>query len=627
MVDFGKTNYFNAMDKEGNRPSIHISELGVSSKMGDIIPNLKGDIASGASHVELGFMGTGKGSLSGGNTTPEMFDKEKREEIRLMSKINGVSLSTHASVKIQGFAGFNPQARTFSEKDANENLIELKRTIDFAADTAGGGAIVCHTTEFPRMLEDDRFEIEPEREKIIYFADSETGEIKQVTKGQEIYLPDFQKDKQGNYIDIEGKKINNIQDFYKRVPVLDEEGNIQDFKPKTYNDIKKETQAWNNKNPDKKIDPNYMFFMLSQRESYERSFAFAEQYSRSFQKTQEDIKLYKKRVHELKEFEAGITDPKKLAEFRKTFEREGTGKYANEVKLKPGENPSDWWAKKLKETETGALREKEGYMGYRKEIEKIEHSLARTKSIEEVGLERTAKTLANAAMYAYEKEKKEKLKSPLFIAPENLFPEGGYGSHPEELKKIIQSSREAMIKQLNQKGIKGEEAKKIAREHIKATFDIGHANTWSKYFKGDKKEFDNWIIKEVKGLVDEGIIGHVHLSDNFGYYDEHLTPGAGNAPIQDFLKSLKDKKYEGKLIVEWGAQASGLPSEAMIGAWANLANSPIYRVEGQASPKWEDLENTGYFATASSPFMTVGKYATALGKDWQLWSYSEAPIE
>jgi len=107
MVDFGKTDYFHAMDPP--KKLISHKDLGVSSRMGDVLQNLKSDIAAGASHVEIGFMGTGKGSLGQNNTTPEMFDKRKREEVRLMSKINGVSLTTHAAVQKSGWVKVEQQ--------------------------------------------------------------------------------------------------------------------------------------------------------------------------------------------------------------------------------------------------------------------------------------------------------------------------------------------------------------------------------------------------------------------------------------------------------------------------------------------------------------------------------------
>jgi len=304
--------------------------------------------------------------------------------------------------------------------------------------------------------------------------------------------------------------------------------------------------------------------------------------------------------------------------------------------LKKGETPSDFFKKHIESTKNEIIREKQGYLGHEKELQKAQALMNRMQAIEDVGLQRSAKTIAKAAMYALAVEKEKKLKKNLFIAPENMFAEMGYGSHPDELRKIVVKSRSAMVEQLKEKGMDSKEAKKVAKDHIKATWDIGHGNTWAKYFEENpdlsptenKKVFDKWMIKELTKLTDEGIIGHVHVSDNFGYQDEHLSPGMGNAPINEFVKMLKNKKYEGNIIVEWGAQGQDEPYGAMLAAWANVAGSSMYRVEGAGiNPTWADMEGGGYFSAGSTPKMLFGPYATGMGKDLQLWSYSEAPIE
>ena len=105
MADFG-SDYWNAMDRTISKNlKVSTRDLGTSAKPGDVLSELKTNIHSGASHVELGFTGTGKGMLSQGSTTPEMFDTEKRKEIRRLSKLNEVTVSTHASLKLQGLSG------------------------------------------------------------------------------------------------------------------------------------------------------------------------------------------------------------------------------------------------------------------------------------------------------------------------------------------------------------------------------------------------------------------------------------------------------------------------------------------------------------------------------------------
>jgi hypothetical protein len=109
-------------------------------------------------------------------------------------------------------------------------------------------------------------------------------------------------------------------------------------------------------------------------------------------------------------------------------------------------------------------------------LDKREH----IKSIEEYAVTQSARTIARAAEEAMAKS--EKLEKPLYIAPENIFPES-YGAHPQELKTLIQKSRERFVKDLvNEKHVNEKEAKKLAETHIKATFDMGHAYIWIIFF-------------------------------------------------------------------------------------------------------------------------------------------------
>ena len=213
------------------------------------------------------------------------------------------------------------------------------------------------------------------------------------------------------------------------------------------------------------------------------------------------------------------------------------------------------------------------------------------------------------------------LKNDLFIAPENIFPEMGYGSHPEELKKIVLASRERMTKDLQGKGYNEQKAAELANQHIKATFDIGHANTWKKYFKKKDenetpeqhdKRFQKWVIDQTDDLQKAGVLGHVHITDNFGYFDEHKSPGQGNAPIGKFIDKLKEKGYKGQVTVESAEQGH----QAMTEMWRKV-NSPVYRIGG-ASQSWTDVEG-GYFGRTASPNFLFGPTAPD-PQTWTLWS-------
>jgi uncharacterized protein YkvS len=234
----------------------------------------------------------------------------------------------------------------------------------------------------------------------------------------------------------------------------------------------------------------------------------------------------------------------------------------------------------------------------------------RLRPLEGFAKEKTADTIARAAEYAMAKS--EKTKDPLYISPENIFPET-YGSHPDELREIIKQSRDVFAKRLMdmKRVTTKEDANELAQKHIKATFDIGHAYTWRKYFVGSDKEFQDWLFKEVDKLNKDKIIGHVHISDNFGYEDEHVTPGRGKIPIKEFVEKMKKAGFN-DFIVEPAEQ----DYEALMGAWG-IIGRPVYGV-ANGGLGWTDIERS-YFGRVAPPYFLYGDAAPS-PQDWSLWS-------
>src|SRR3989344_5343233 len=140
-------------DFEGNSLSpefgMKISDIGVSTPpFKDQLEALKARIFQGASKVELGFMGQGKGSASQGQYTPESYGTEERRDIRELARLNNITLTSHAAVHGNSLAGFGQGE--FNERQRESTIHEIQKAVDFAADTQKGGAIVFHLSEFPR---------------------------------------------------------------------------------------------------------------------------------------------------------------------------------------------------------------------------------------------------------------------------------------------------------------------------------------------------------------------------------------------------------------------------------------------------------------------------------------------
>ena len=274
-----------------------------------------------------------------------------------------------------------------------------------------------------------------------------------------------------------------------------------------------------------------------------------------------------------------------------------------------------------------------------------------------------ARMYAEAGIHAMRRTKEPN--NPVVVNIENLFPER-FGGHIEELKWVIKKSREKMVELLTEPriqmgvsrkptemdekklieavvpGLKGmlqenpfyagisrAEAEKIAATHIKATLDTGHLNMWRKFWQEDPKlnrehndaKFKDWYLKQVESLAKEGMVGNVHLADNYGYQDEHLSPGQGNAPIKETVSILKKYGYDKAITVEPGADATTDLSDfhGLMKTW-RLFGSNVYGM-GMGSPqipqKWTDIQYS-YFGQNKPPYFVFGAYAPS--NDWTLWS-------
>jgi len=275
-----------------------------------------------------------------------------------------------------------------------------------------------------------------------------------------------------------------------------------------------------------------------------------------------------------------------------------------------------------------------------------------------------ARLYAEAGLHAMKRSKDPN--RPLMLTIENLFPER-FGGHPQELKFVIDESRKWMVDFLTKKevllglqekgrdnykdsvmgkspyyvpGMSKSEAEKLADTHIKATLDTAHLNLWRKYWQAKpgqsiddaNKDFNKWYLKELDMLSAGGYIGNVHLVDNYGFQDEHLTPGQGNVPIKEALAIFRKHGYKDAITVEPGADASTDLSDfhGLMKAWRYLG-SPIYGMGGggagggggmRAPSTWGDVQYS-YFGQNRPPNYTFGAYSPS--NDWTLWT--QVPME
>jgi len=610
---------------------LDLRDIGISAPpMQDQLQALKAKIFQGASKVELGFMGKGKGSMQGGNITPEMFGAWERQDIRELAEINKIQLSTHATPNAGSMAGLVEGG--FSEQARESALHEIERAIDFAADTTKGGAVVVHTGEYPRPIqpyygktkeEKDRGEAsftayEEEKTKAqFYLVDDRTGQmISQTRKNLPVMLPEWKT----------RKRADGTEEF-----VMDENNEYREAEVDSKGIYKTVERDWSYftklaedeyKQTGKKVTPEFMQYKESQQAQLMQMKGWARlqgadvpELSKDILKIDEALKYYQQLSKDLPESERWRL-------------RESIPKYHF---IPPDVvDPVNYLTRLKQQTEFRMAGLREQAKSYEQQAAEVEKRIKSTVPIQDYAEKRTAETVARAAIFAMQKteqmkqwdQNKGKDITPLYIALENVFPEQ-FGGHPAELKEIIVKSREEMQKRLkNEFNYSDDDAKKRAEDHIKITFDTGHANTWRKYFESDprksamdnEKEFKKWYMDQVESLAKDNMIAHIHLTDNFGWEDEHTTPGQGTTPIKEFIERMKKAGVK-DIIVEPGHQ----DYKAMMGAWREFGSS-IYGLSGGTVDRWRFPEaEFSYFGRNNPPYFLYGESAPD-PEQWVLWS-------
>jgi sugar phosphate isomerase/epimerase len=222
------------------------------------------------------------------------------------------------------------------------------------------------------------------------------------------------------------------------------------------------------------------------------------------------------------------------------------------------------------------------------------------KPLDEFAEEKTVNTFANVAFNAYKKVRSGDWKASPIISIENP-PAGNAFARGEDLKNIVEKSREKFVEKAVQEGISKKEAEKQAEKLIGVTWDVGHINMLRG--KGyDEKD----IIKETEKVAP--FVKHVHLSDNFGFEHTELPMGMGNVPFKEIMEKLGKKGFEAKKIIEagnwWQHFKTSPVAETM-----RAVGSPVYSMA--MGPYWNQSVglHQGYFSGYGS-FLPQVNYET-----------------
>jgi hypothetical protein len=669
-------------NKSTNDVGVNIGDIGFGFGLGPV-PNVQAvgaKLRAGTKTLELGFMGQGKGSAQG--HTPGMYGKLQRQALREMQTANRTDFTTHATVGVMGLAGMDQQGN-FSKQNRNMAVDEIKRAVDFAADVARGGPVVVHTGEFQRPLVDadwnegNKFKMyDEEEERATYrVVDSRTGAvIQEARKNRRVARPVWNTAEEGTeYIDFDGTKKKARQesdasgrliymDYYgnriedeRRVPKFNIEKNKFEVRQMDWKDLKDEAvqmtlrarEVWRGwkkgeisdgefnssywkrfaniyDEAEIKVRPEEAYIISTLETNAATSRGYGTYYGGDFNNYVDKIIKLKK----AREFYQKLED---------TTDKEEKWKLKKEARDHYGEfippdtkYPTELIDEHLRDLNSKLKYSQEASASQWAQAEESVETIRHVESAEVYALKEAYDAYAQAGMNAMEKTKqlqsKGQLKKPIAIAMENLFPES-YGSHPDELIGLVKGGRDKMVQMLQQRGMSEKQAQQKAKEHITATFDTGHFNMWRKYWRGDPgksleqndNDFNTWALQKVEKLAKSGVIGHLHIVDNYGYQDDHLAPGEGNTPIREMVDIFKKNGYKGEMIVEAGADyttdVSGFHS--VMKSW-KLFGSGIYGASG-ASPRtgWGQVQH-GYFGQTQPPYFTFGGYSPS--EDWTLWS-------
>jgi len=680
--------YFGSFEQAG-RPSIEspigVKELGMSvtegQRFGSFVQTTQNAIKMGAGKLELSTnMGGGQESVGS-----ESYGEDARQALREISRVNQVEFtSVHTPTQVGNMSGYNPQERGFSDEHRKMGMEEVKKAIDFASDV-NGGAVVVHTAEFQRDISDQpwaknpdgsfkflNYDEEPGR-AVLYMVDDRTGKlITEVRKSMVVHEPRFKSKYdpgQGRerWIDKEGEFLDEAitDDLFRRVPEHDKTNTRFLTRRLDWNDFIKRADEWNQWHPKENGDkwtPEAMFFRSQMETRILQARGSSLFHGREYQENDESRKELIKLLDYFKKIEKDVPveEQWKIMEDQRKVKSHWAGELAivrggTERKL-----PSEIIEEGLKRLELNMKFIHESSAAADAQAEETQETMDHVVPVSVYAKDQSKKSFAEAGIYAMERTHHNPLsKKDVYIAPENLFPEMGYGSHPEELIELVQDARQEMVTQLTEKyvddphgrrdehgdlllipnpnyegGMSKADAEKEANQHIKATLDTQHLGMWWKHFqtlpgesKDERKErFDKWYMEQIGKMEKNDIIGHIHVVDAMGGGHQHLPVGQGMLPVRKALEYLKSKGYAGTMISEaYGEEATHGQGRILTESWTGLG-TPIRGVYGGggggAQLGWSDIDKS-YFGATQNPYFIFGAYSPS--NDWQLWS--QVPME
>jgi len=486
------------------------------------------------------------------------------KEISRQAKLTGVKLSFHGPLVEP--SGFNSQASRWDESQRAQAEIQLSQAVQRGQmlNPDGNIVITLHSTaELPEMLQREKIKGKEEITSL-YIIDPKTGSVGPLRK-EEHKFPQSAENKPYEFNPQEELKLinqrtwaqqkNQVAYYAERAEgALDGVEKFRKENPLLYNMMKRIQSGELSKEEAMKIPE---FREIAQEGNLERAERFAKI---SLEDSYNQLRQIYDTAYKSAEERGDKSELNKLNE------------YADKIRKNYD---------KLEKNDLDVLNEivKEGI----KVLDEVK-SVQIYKPLNNFIMDKSSETFANVAFNAYDKFKD---KAPI-ISIEN--PPAGSGiSRAEDLKQLIEKTREKFIENLQEKkGFSRTEAKAVAEKLIGATWDVGHINMIRKHGY-DKKD----LLKEAEKIAP--YLKHVHLSDNFGMEHTELPMGMGNVPMEETIKVFGDKFSKLSKVIEtggWYQHFKVSPFPSTLSAFGSSAYS------SGDSPYWNQFlhSSPGYFA-------------------------------
>ncbi len=515
-------------------------------------------------------LNTGVKNIEVSVITPEVFEsipEQHLEEINRISKLTGVDISVHGLLLEP--SGITQQGYSEVNREGIER--QMLMNVERASKISPGGVITFHSTSgVPEAVEtvlvkDDEGRL-IEKKRAVVVIDPRTGRMAPLRDVTERYFPQHEgQEFTGKLLAFDPKtELNRINEESWR----DQLRNLNFNVIRGNESVTREGSLVNDAIM-REVDEQGLEVLdkfgpekkLAEGQYYQRK--EGEQILRSaYREMRELFDLAYKKAKENAEKTGNKSDLQKLKEF------------ASDIKInKLNEKSKEYDSSYLPEV----VREGANILG---KVENPNYYVP----LHDFVLEKSSTTFGDVAFKAYEKLGD---KAPI-VSIENP-PAGSGFSKAEDIKQLIEASRDKFVQNAVQSGkYSRSEAKEASEKMIGATWDVGHINMLKKYGYTDKE-----LIKQAETIAP--FVKHVHLSDNFGMDHTELPMGMGNVPFKEELKAIKKAGFEGKQVVEVGNWWQHFKTPP-IGETLEALGSPLYSM--RMSPYWNQIRATygNYFS-------------------------------